>query len=230
MPKASIKPLRQTLLRLAATLAIVLAAVLAPVVWAALRTPAWFTPRPMGDAEVARAEGVERRVLSELSAAHRLGEPWTLSITAPEAEAWLNVRLPVWMENQNAPRPTWFGFVALAFDNRQVRAGLGTGTGGTPPVISMTITPPKTTGAAPEHTARLGILPVPGWIIEQVAPGLNEQIEQAISKRSASRPGTSTEPPGMGTIRLDDGRRVRFTGFDAKSGTLTLHCVTLGKP
>ncbi len=199
-------------------------------VWAAFRSPHWYSPRQIGDAGAWIADGAERRVLSELSAAHRFGEPWTLAVTAAEAEAWLNVRLPAWMENQGVPRPAWYGFVGVAFEEGQTRVALGTGAGGLPPVVSLTLAPPTAVGAMPERAVRLGVLPVPRWVIEQLAPGLGGQIDSAISKSSAPRPANSTEPPGLGTIRLDDGRRVRFTAFDANNGTLTLHCVTLGKP
>jgi hypothetical protein len=218
------------MLRVAVALALAVFAVIALIVWAAYRPPDWYNPRQIGDAGAWLAEGVERRVLSELSAAHRFGEPWTLAVTAAEAEAWLNVRLPLWIENQGVPRPAWFGFVGVSFESGLARVGLGTGAGGTPPVVSLTLTRSAVAGALPEHAVRLGVLPVPGWIIEQFAPGLGKQVEAAISRSSDPRQANSAEPPGLGAIRLDDGRRVRFTAFNANDGTLTLHCVTLGKP
>lgn len=201
-----------------AAITLVCAAGFSLVALLALRVPPWFSPAPVTAETSAIGEGFERRVLSEVSAAHRFNEPWTLSLTSVEAEAWLNGRLPTWLENQGAKRPGWFGAAGVSFAAGEARVGVGVAAQGGPPVISL-VAPTRTEGAP---SLRVGTLPAPKWFAEWLAPGLHEQLDKV---RGQGEPAGQ----GLATFRLDDGRRVRITGIEATEGTLTLHCVTLGK-
>lgn len=186
--------------------------------WFALRVPPWFRPTPVTAETSAIGEGFERRVLSEVSAAHRFNELWTLSLSSIEAEAWLNGRLPTWLENQGAQRPGWLGAASVSFAPYEARIGVGVGAGGRPPVVSL-VAPTGSTGTPSLY---VGSLPAPKWLVESLAPGLHEQLDKA---RGQSGPAGN----GIATFRLDDGRRVRITEIEASEGALTLRCVTLGK-
>ena len=197
----------------------------------AFRTPGWFVPREMGAEQAALGEAFERRVLSEVSAAHPFGTPWTLTISAPECEAWLNTRLPVWLENQNATRPPWLGFVGVSFSTRRASIAVATRPGNRPPVVSFDIAGNIIEpGAIPRPDAHLGTLPVPRWIVAEFVPGLGRRIDRVFGSAAvgpdAAHDGT---PPGIATIRLDDGRRVRVRRIETGAGTLTMHCTTLAR-
>lgn len=182
----------------------------------ALRVPAWYQPQPVTPESHARAEALERRVLSELSAAHRFGDPWTLTLAAQDAEAWLNARLPVWLENQRLPKPAWLGAAGISFEPGQARVGIALRPSGAPPLLSLALAESKPW----PPSIRLGSIPAPNWLTRSLAPDLEGQL---------SRVRGETDPTALATIRLDDGRRVHITRLTPAEGTLTLHCETIGK-
>lgn len=196
----------------------------------AFRVPVWFAPRAMGEDQAALAEALERRVLSEVSAAHPFGTPWTLTVSAPECEAWLNTRLPVWLENQNTPRPSWLGFVGVSFTARRAAIAGATRPDNRPPVVSFEFACPIEPGASPSLEARLGTLPVPRWVVVALVPGLHQQFDRALGPGTISpTAGSGGTPQGIATIRLDDGRRVRVRRVESGTDTLTLHCTTIAR-
>lgn len=106
--RLALKPDRAVHALFAVTLAAVGGAALVALVVLMLagRPPSWWRePLPSDPATVAGAERVEQQVATALAAPRDHGRVWTMTITDLQAAAWLNVRLPLWMANNDVEWP-----------------------------------------------------------------------------------------------------------------------------
>src|SRR5262245_44866853 len=108
---ARFRTLRRARRRVVALVAVLSVAVTGGLIALALThiTPAWWGPAAADDAAVtALAAEVENAVVRQITAARPpasgdgpyASEPWSVSLQAKDANAWLAARLPRWLANQ----------------------------------------------------------------------------------------------------------------------------------
>lgn len=180
-------------------------------------------------------------------------EPWGVSIPSSDANAWLNARLPRWLETVDAgfELPDQIAEVQVEFRDGRVSIGvagrLGGRLGGV--VASAIEEEPRD---AEESTARRII-----WA--SASPRIDEHgllsltldrvyvgrlpISRALLAEIAERAGLTQKAGASGggawvdllhgeavkvepLMKLEDGRRVRITGLRAREGRLEVTCVT----
>lgn len=217
--------------------ALVVIAFAAGAVALAGMSPSWYTqPAPRAD-DPARAEALERRVLSTLSDAHPFGTTWTITISDQDAALWINHRLPAWLANQpanaRAPRgwsPDGPG-ASVSFKPRFVRIGLRARVAGSDAVAWARVPMPLTPALTPNVSTRagtdrwsfgIGRLALPRPLLGALASDTQRLIEDALAS-AASNPSRSE---ALAELTLDDGRRVLLTRVEANEGTLTVFCRT----
>jgi len=192
--------------RLTRTLIVVIAmvSVLTAAGWIAARTaPGWYAPPLIDEPLRELAEGVERRVLSEVSDVHPSGQPWTLTVTDREASAWMNVRLALWAANQRIDLPEGLARWCARFEGGWARLGAAWSGAEREWVVSAMI---GDSPAAGPTALKLGLLPVPRWV--------------------AGRFGTPPDGRAVPRFGLGDGRHVRVERLAASEGSLTVTLVT----
>lgn len=165
---------------------------------------------------------------------------WRMGIKAEDANAWLNLRLPKWLANQDESF-TWPEEVReLQVDFRDQRLFVGARLvgGGRERVVSAQIAPEFHADGSlwmPAEWVMIGKLGVPAsWLLsgegdtlqdvqEEVPDDLRELPQtQGVLGAFAGRHAVMTNP----VVRLGDGRRVRLLSLEAKDGTLIIECQT----
>lgn len=199
----------------------------------------------VGEAQTQRiAQEVENSVVTLLHMAREGGgasggggawrsEPWGVSIPASDANAWINARLPRWLETSGSDLrlPSEIGDVQVEFGEGRVWVGVayrGEGEGGAVRVLSAAFVA-RIDGdgmlGVELGGVRVGRLAISRGMLSGVVERLGvsgdaEAMEAVRVLLSGGRVGV--EP----VIDLEDGRRVRVTGMRARGGRLELTCVT----
>ncbi len=239
---------RSRFLRIVLAILVILLMTLVVVAAAGYRlttqTPRWWASIDPQDAGVIdRAERVENALTSELSRADREGvsddghwqsEIWEIRLSAEEANAWLNARLPRWAENrlEDFQWPADVRSIQVAFEPGAVRLGASVVLDERERVLSAELMP----RVADDGSVWLdvgwmyvGRLPVPAGLLLQTElfdlappsvaddPGLARLAEALAGKHAIVR-----EP----IIALGDGRRVRITSMELRDAELVLTCRT----
>jgi hypothetical protein len=216
-------------------------------------TPTWWpVVRADDPAMVALASEVERKFENDayenrpakLDGDVWRSEPWRLKLTAREASAWLMLRLPLWLANQDE-RFRW----PPEIQGVQVRFGAGTITVGASvtssggsaataarsglKIVSATILPRL------DEQGRL-FVPVQGVSVGRLVVPASWVLDGARDSRyMPRRVWESRESEGLlkallgeealldrAVLRLGDGRRVRLVGFTLENGGLAITCQT----
>lgn len=186
----------------------------------------WRTVAAQSPGTIALAEGTEQAVTSALHRRRELGEPWTVAVSAPEANAWVNVMLPRWLENRDVDRPEWAREVQLNFEHGSVAGGAKVEDDrGRPRYVTLRAEPVIDAMGAlwlQPRGASVGRLSVPlRWTFEEFerrASGDRADLVAAIMGRQPVARSAS--------VSLGDGRVVRITGVRVEEGRLLVTCVT----
>jgi len=165
---------------------------------------------------------------------------WRVALTAEEANAWLDERLPAWFEHTNESWPDDLGEIRVRFSSGQIHVGASVLDGRRENVVSATLRPRiDETGSLwlPASSVRMGSLPVPmRWVFGDVERG--EVGEgwlgrgEASVRRMPEAEVLITALSGAGpivrdaTVRLEDGRRVELLSVVPEEGRLVLTCRT----
>jgi hypothetical protein len=211
-------------------------------VWALARAapPWWRTIQPADQATTQAAGRIERNFTSILSQQRPDDDVWAFSISASAANAWLNVRLPRWLENLDEPVvwPDALTQLQVNFDGGRIHIGAllwadEQGQGGE--IITATIEPRITDGrfACPARSVGVGQLRVPVGVVLS-------KIEKALRSDHASKPTRAVErriaddllallrddTTFPAAVRLDDGREVEVLAIELVDGDLICRCQT----
>ena len=90
-----------------------------------MTAPGWWRTVDAADtATITLAEDTEQAVTTTLYAKHELGSPWTVAVSAAQANAWVNVMLPRWLENQDIDTPEWVSQIQFHFDPEWIGCGV----------------------------------------------------------------------------------------------------------
>lgn len=216
--------------------------------------PSWWQSVDAKDpAVIAVAERLENAVATILTQARPASEgddpakPWTVRIAAADINAWLNARLPTWMESREDVNFEWpESLQELQIDFRDGLIHVGAKVSAARRVepdtragnyFSAAIAPQfKSDGSlwTPACSVALGRLSVPAsWMLkepEEVASA--ERVPDELAELPETRhvlAAFAGKIPAMGnpTIKLGDGRKVRVLGLTASDGKLAITCQTI---
>lgn len=160
--------------------------------------------RPM-----ARSEGVP-------VGQHATSDPWSVSLSGDSATAWLNEKLPRWLDAQGAAPPSALPLGA------ELRAGFEPG------VIHLGVRVPEPAGdrfvtisIRPRMDERGLWLPAAGVTLGRLSVPLSAVLARDGGGLHDVLRGVSPALPG-GSLRLPDGRRVRLVRFEPVEGHLVM--------
>ena len=160
-------------------------------------------------------------------------EPWGVSIPASDANAWINARLPRWLETSGSDLrlPPEFRDAQVEFDDGRVWIGVayrGSEAEGTSRVLSAGFVPSfDASGMLGLRLERVSIgrLPISRGMLHEVVERLDAGSDPEVL--GAVRALLAGERVGVSPVLdLEDGRRVRITGLRARGGRLEVTCVT----
>lgn len=152
-----------------------------------------------------------------------VSEPWSVSVSAQSASAWLNEKLPRWLSAQKHPVMLPHGAeLRVVFESGVARMGMrmpGVGVS-RERYLALSITPrvDKDGLWLPASSASMGRLEVPvGAVIPaggEGATGIPSRLASALRGEMAALPG--------GAFRLPDGRTVRLLRLEVVEDRLVL--------
>lgn len=228
-------------------------AVLATATWLTVSVmlrsaPSWWRQVRLDDAETQRiAREVENAVGTHLHLGREGGaredgvwrsDAWSVSIRASDANAWLNARLPKWLESVNPGTrlPPGVGEVQVEFGEGRLSLGFsyapGEGGEGEEKIVWLAARP----ALEPDGRLSLGLDGVYVGRLPIARAVLAELVQRVGGSWNAETREAATTLLGGGAIRvepvvrLEDGRVVRLVGVRAREGRLELTCVTEHAP
>jgi hypothetical protein len=208
----------------------------------------WRTVLREDPATVALAERVEKSIINTAHAqwptdgsqaqGYR-SKPWTVEVNATEVNAWLNVRLPMWLANQKSKFkwPRNMSDVQVDFSPGRVTIGARVRAGDASHVLTATLSPElNETGQlfTPARWVNVGRLSIPaGWVLGTAQGSAKSYIPPELMRlpETARLFGAfEGEGPLMqrAVIKLGDDRRVRILRVQAREGRLLVTCRTEG--
>ncbi len=212
-------------------------------------TPGWWAPAPADDPATRQtAEALENGVVNQLHAWRAKdasakpeswrSEPWTVSLSASDANAWIAASLPKWLANHQKPikLPPEVSELQVGFASGVVRIGARVRHEGASHVLSASVRPEIREDGSLWLAAtwvRLGRMPMPAsWLLDRAlgasgdASGLDSPQTVAVARVLSGLEPAAAAPE----LKLADGRRVRLLKIEPRDGQLWLTCRTEGKP
>ena len=198
----------------------------------AAKAPTWWRSVDPGDPEtIDLAEQVERGVVNTVHRGRPEGEVWTVSVTAAQANAWLNVKLPRWMANRGSAWPVRLREIQANFVDGKASFGARIRGVDGDRVVAATIEPVIMTDGslwiltATPHAGRLDL--PRDWTVAQLRDWLPQEVyERLPAERILDALAAETPLFDKAVLKLEDGRRVRLLGITPEDGRLLLTCVT----
>jgi hypothetical protein len=226
-------------------------------------TPGWWAkidPRDKGVLEA--AQRVENGAATQLTKIRKsepapgsmgASEPWTIKLTAADANAWLAARLRPWLESQEGEKFTWprdLDGVQVEFRGGRIYVGASIHKPGEEgkkdskrQVLSAALRPELRADGGlwmPASWVSVGRLSLPpSWML----PRSRREGNYAKNKHIPDPTGMLAEVPQlsdllgalagerpamqMAIIKIGDGRRVRLLGLEPRDGALYITCQTL---
>jgi len=194
-------------------------------------TPRWWRSADASDpATVALAQRVERAVLEHVRRPRPIGEPWTVSVTVEQANAWLAARLPLWAAHRGAPLPEAVEQVQADFSNNRVALGASLNIEGARQIVAATFMPSVREDGSlwllqPRTLA--GRLDLPrDWTMARLRQWLPPRFKtHPVAARTLA--AITGEAPLIddASVSLEGDVRVRLLGVRAQQGQLELLCV-----
>lgn len=178
-----------------------------------------------------------RPAASDLAPGERWrSEPWGISIEPREVNAWLNARMPAWLESRGdlSQWPPKLEELQVDFDQGLVRVGLEVSTPKGSQIVTAHLRPTMDAGGSlwiPVERLDLGRLPLPaGWVLPSAEGWASDAVPSEFGERAdlskmfevLSGVAASEHP----VVPLPDGRQVRLLGVNAREGRLELMCRT----
>jgi hypothetical protein len=227
----------------------------------AQEAPRWWQTADWARPEVGRcAEELENRLLSNVyharpavavqrapgqslppGAAVAADQPvtWTIPVSAADANAWLNARLPKWIrsESDTFEWPEQIEELQVEFRDDRILVGVKVRYADSAQYLSATLQPAirETDGSLwmPAQAVSIGRLPLPAsWFLspqptvlaqDQIPEELRELPEtKSIAQVFSGQIPVTSKP----IIKLADGRRVRLLSLTSRDGTLHVTCRT----
>lgn len=164
-------------------------------------------------------------------------DPWSVALKSEDANAWLNVRLPVWLagENEHFEWPEEVSDLQVHFDAPHVRLGAKVRVRGSEKFLSATLTPDLREDGSlwvKADWVHLGRLPIPAsWVLGEAEARVDDIIPDELrtlpEARSFFRVMAGEEPVAeRPVVRLPDRRLVRLLRLQAERGWVEITCIT----
>ncbi len=168
-------------------------------------------------------------------------DPWSVALKSEDANAWLNVRLPVWLagENENFVWPEEVSDLQVQFDAPYVRLGAKVRVRGKDQFVSATLTPELRDDGSlwvKADWVHLGRLPIPAsWVLGEAEARIDDIIPEELRNlpeaRSFFRVMAGIEPVAeRPVVKLPDRRQVRLLRLEADKGWVKITCQTELRP
>jgi hypothetical protein len=231
---------RESRSRLVYSGVVVLAAVLTLAIgvgwWLAARPPGWWAEVDTASpGVVSTSRAVENWAVSTMTRQHPHEERWAVTITEEDANAWLAVRLPLWVESEYGEWPEGIRSVRVRFHDGRVIVGADIREPGAKE--ARVVAAALEVEIDEDGSAQAGI----GWtqINRLKLPGaiglnrLSEWIDSAGEGEIADRLGELVRGELNAEAldwRLEDGRRVTVHDIRIEGGELSLTCSTSAAP
>ena len=198
----------------------------------------WRQPDPTDPETVRKAETIESGVANAMYEVRADPlEPWTVTLRAPDANAWLNTRLEQWLANADAEFdwPSDVESLQVEFDDGLIQVGVQIRAGDHARIISATLRPQMHDDGSlwvSAETIHVGRLPIPaGWVAERAGSIAGEVMPRRLLEtpevdrlfRSLVGDRALDADPVMD---LGDGRRVRLLAIETEEGRLSVTCRT----
>ncbi|MEC9373100.1 MAG: hypothetical protein VYC34_04620 [Planctomycetota bacterium] len=195
--------------------------------------PRWWRSVDTSDtATLELGEKVEHAMLHTFSKRRPEGVAWSVAISANEANAWLNTRLPRWVTNRGLGWPESLDQIQAQFNDDKISLGFRilTDDGGQQ-IVAATVAPMVDDRGSLWLTidrALAGRLDLPrNWTIARLREWLPEQMMKRESTERVVNALAGDAPLLVdAAIKLDDARQVRILDIRAKDGGLLITCVT----
>lgn len=218
--------------------------------WLADQRPGWWEPIDATNPHtVAIADAVENGAVDLLSQVRPsvertpgvlTSDPWTVKLTPEDVNAWIAVRMPMWIRNQSEKFrwPSEVAQLQVDFREDDIVLGVRAQSHGVERYLWVTLDPTideegalwlKATWV---HVGRLS-LPAAWFLPEEAVT--TTSVTKNIPDDIRSLPATGTLLAALNgagpvaknpTVRLADGRRVRIVGVAAEDGALYVTCRT----
>lgn len=221
---------------------VILAVIAAAVAWNLSRkAPIWWrTTDPDNPRTIAIGKQIEQGVANVLYEVREDDMPWSVTVHAADANAWLTTRLDAWLANQH-PDFDWpdeIHDLQVEFDDSLVIVGLKLVTPDRTQFLSMALEPHVQPDGSLWLRAKwihLGRLPIPAGVllgssteqgspIQSIVPAQllrKSEVQHILSALQGNEPLT-TNP----VVSLGDGRTVRLLRIDTQAGVLRVECQT----
>jgi hypothetical protein len=236
-PPTPIRRVRRWLVSAGLTLALLGGACAAIALTLANQAPSWWrTTDPSDPGTISAGEEVENGVVNVMYEVREAAEPWTVTLHAADANAWLNTRLAQWLANSDAEFewPREIENLQVEFDEGLIQVGVQVHGRERSQILSATLRPKFHDGALwiAAESVSVGRLPIPaewiadraGSIVGDVVPArLLDNPDAAHLLRALAGECALDENPA---VDLGDGRRVRLLRLAAQRGRLIVQCRT----
>jgi hypothetical protein len=199
--------------------------------WLISRNPSWWRDvKPLDPETSYTAEQVENGVVTQLSLARPAdgeskgykSQPWSVSLTDSDANAWLATRLKQWTENRGVAWPAGISDPQVSFSEGVVHLGVRTHGQVVSVALAPTFRPDGSLWLAVEGTA-LGGLPLPtDHVLTNIESGARTPKTQHALDIIQGKEALLKDP----VIKLEDGRVVRLLKLIPKDGRLEVTCRT----
>jgi hypothetical protein len=169
----------------------------------------------------------------------RLSRPWTVEVNAAEVNAWLNVRLPLWLANQKDTFhwPRNMSDVQVDFAQDRITIGARVRAGERSQVLTATLSPVLDQEGrlyTPARWVNVGRLSIPAsWVLDTAQGSAKSYIPPELLRLPETRQVFEAfEGSGPlvqhAVVKLGDGRRVRVLKVQPREGKLLVTCQTEG--
>jgi len=179
------------------------------------------------------SRAVENWAVSTMTRSRSPSEPWAVTLTEDDANAWLGVRLPLWVTSERGEWPEQIRSVRVRFQDGLIVVGadIREPNASTPRVVAaairLTIDADGAARASIEWT-QINRLKLPGSVgvnrISEWIESVGEDDEAAERIASLMRGDLSSDSLNW---KLEDGRRVRVHAIKVAEEQVQLTCTTV---
>jgi len=202
--------------------------------WLARQPPPWWEEIDTESVSViATSRAVENWAVSTMTRSRHPSEPWAVTLTEEDANAWLAVRLPLWVISERGEWPEGIRSVRIRFADGLIVVGADIREPGaeTPRVVAaairMGIDESGQASASIDWT-QINRLKLPGSVgVNRIGAWLEGASEDdEVAERVASLMRGDLHSDSLGW-KLEDGRRVRVHAVTVEQGRVHLTCSTI---
>jgi hypothetical protein len=200
--------------------------------WLAAHPPTWWQETDANSPQTRHtSRAVENWAVSTMTRAHPEGERWAVTLTEDDANAWLAVRLPMWVESEHGQWPEGIRSVRVRFHDGRIVLGADIREPGReePRVVAAAFrlsVEENGQSSLDIDWTQINRLKLPGSVgVSRLSEWLDGAGEDEIADQLASLIRGELESDTLGW-KLEDGRRVTVHALHVDAGEVRLVCST----